>query len=181
MASRTPSRGRSGGRSTQSSSSSQPLIFGGIGLVVVVALVVMMNRKGADAGTTPGANTPAAAKPAAAAPLAAAKTGKNPTRPAPTLTAEMLEQVRSSRKVAEGLYNEGVTARTAGDNATARDKQTQAKAALEKLESMLEAPLRWQEEAQLGGWAQPAEYVSLEKEYGAVMNLTNRIRKGGGT
>ncbi|MEO6597838.1 MAG: hypothetical protein ABIP94_24085 [Planctomycetota bacterium] len=184
MASRTPSRSRSSGRSAKSSSSnSQPLIFGGIGLAVVIALVVMMNRKGPDTGdATPGAkNTPAASKPVAApVPLAGAKAGKNPTRPAPPLTPETLAEIRSSRVLAEGLYNEGVTARNAGDNSKARDKQAQAKDALEKVETLLADSLRWQEEAQMEGWAQPAEYMTLEKEYGAVMKLTKRIRMGGG-
>ena len=40
--------------------------------------------------------------------------------------------------------------------------------------------LLWQEEAQMEGWAQPAEYITLEREYGAAMNLTKKIRMGGG-
>jgi hypothetical protein len=46
---------------------------------------------------------------------------------------------------------------------------------------MIEAPLRWQEKADLGSWAQPAEYVTLENLYGEVSKLEKRVRMGGGT
>jgi hypothetical protein len=146
-----------------------------------------MNRGGGCSTETsngktsaPAASQKPATAPAAPVQLAAAKTGKAPARPAPPLTQQMLDEVRALTKAASVLYNEGVTARTAGDNTTARDKQASAKDTLERLDVMLKAQLLWQEEAQMEEWAQPAEYVTLEREYGAAMNLTKKIRMGGG-
>jgi hypothetical protein len=161
------------------------MIFGGIGLVVVVLIVVMMNQGGSAAAKTDSPPSPADAKqPAAPTPtpvqLAGAKAGKTPARPAPVLTQQTLDEVRALTKAASAFYNEGVQARAAGDNSLARDKQAQAKETLDRLDGMLEAQLLWQEEAQMGGWAMPAEYITLEREYGAAMNLTKKIRMQGG-
>jgi hypothetical protein len=47
-------------------------------------------------------------------------------------------------------------------------------------ESLVDAALRWQEEAQLGEWAQPAEYVTLEQMAGDYSSLLKKVRMGGG-
>jgi hypothetical protein len=164
-----------------------PLVLGGVGLVVVVVVLVMMNSGGGGGGAqqpaappqAPGA-APASQPKAAPVQLAAAKAGKAPARPAPPLTQAMLDQVRSLTASASALYNDGVKARSAGDNAAARERQAAAKDTLDQLQTLLQAPLLWQEEAQMEGWAQPAEYITLEREYGAAMTLTKKIRMGGG-
>lgn len=176
-------------RSSSSGSNSMPMILGGVGVLVVVVVLVMMNS-GSGGKPDPAPET-AQPKPAAAAPagqpaapapveLASAKTGKTPSRPAPTLTQDMLGKVRSLTATAGALFNEGVKLRNGGDNAGARDKQAQAKDTLDQVQSLLKDQLLWQEEAQMEGWAQPAEYITLEREYGATMTLTKKVRMQGG-
>lgn len=189
--SRSSSSRRSGGSSRSSSSSGggnqQVMVLGGIGVAVVVVVLIMMSGgdKGAgkSGGTTP---TPVAAKPdptpkPAATPVASApKAGKTPLKPAPALTAETLQQARDLETKMKGFYNEGSAARTAGDNAKAREKQGLAKGVLGEIDKLLQAQLLWQEEAQMGDWAQPAEYIELEKVYGSIMKLAKMVRMGGG-
>lgn len=184
MASRTPSRGRS--RPSQPKSNHMPMVIGGVGLAVVVVLLVVMNSGG---GTNPTpANTPnPAPKAAAPAPapnpvqLAAAKAGKTPSKPAPALTGEMLQQARALIDAATDSCNQGIKARSAGDNHKARELQSVAKAKLDELKKVLAKPLLWQEEAQFEDWAQPAEYMTLEKLFGEYAKLEKKVRMNGGT
>lgn len=186
------SRGRSGGSSRSSSSSGggnqQVMVLGGIGVAVVVVVLIMMSGGGGKGGASTGGTTPtpvaakpeAAPKPAATPVASAPKAGKTPLKPAPVLTAETLQQVRDLETKMKGFYNEGSAARTAGDNAKAREKQGLAKGVLGEIDKLLQAQLLWQEEAQMGDWAQPAEYIELEKVYGSVMKLAKMVRMGGG-
>lgn len=185
------SRGRSGGSSRSSSSSGggnqQVMVLGGIGVAVVVVVLIMMGGgdkgPGKSGGSTP---TPVAAKPdptpkPAATPVSSsAKAGKTPTKPAPVLTADTLQKARDLETKMKGFYNEGSVARTAGDNAKAREKQALAKGVLEEIDKLLETPLLWQEEAEMGDWAQPAEYIELAKVHGSIMKLAKMVRMGGG-
>lgn len=185
------SRGRSGSRSSGSATNAQPLVLGGIGLVVVIALVVMMNRGGGTKDTTgAGAANAAVAKPAdkpSAAPpktpvkMEAAKAGGAPKRPAPALTEATLQQARELLAKAKGFCNEGITARTAGDNTKARERQSLAKDNIDELKKLVGAQSLWQEEAQMENWAQPAEYMTLEKLLGELGPLEKRVRMNGGT
>lgn len=161
------------------------MILGGIAVVVVIVIVVMMN-KGGGAKASEAPNQPAAAKPATApavapVPLASAKVGKAPGRPAPPLTQETLGKLSELHAKAKVLYNEGSALRTAGDNSKARTKQGEAKNLLDQWLKLVEKPLAWQEEAQMGDWQQPAEYMTLEKLFQPYQTLTNQVRKGGGT
>ncbi|MBX3462573.1 MAG: hypothetical protein KF830_05350 [Planctomycetes bacterium] len=166
-----------------------PLVLVGIGAVVVVVVLVLWNSGGGSAAdgtpTTPAAAnapaTPSAAKPLATAPTGTAKAGKTPERPAPPLTADTLNQAARMLEEAKTLCNDGVQARTAGDNRLARERQSLAKDKIDAIKQLIAAPLTWQEEADLGGWAMPAEYGALEKLYGQISTLENRVRKSGGT
>jgi len=160
------------------------MVLGAIAVVVVVVLIVMMKGGTKDSGGTndkPQTPTPAAPKPAPAAPSSAAKPGKTPAKPAPTLTAETLQQCRDQQAKAQALYNEGSKARTAGDNATARDKMSQAKVIIDQINQTLAVPMLWQEEAQMGDWTQSGEYIDLEKFVTALASLEKMVRMGGGT
>lgn len=187
MASRTPSRGKSRSRQSQSNSNAMPMVLGGVGLAVVVVLLIVMNGGKGDSGAGSGAQantTPPAAKPApAAAPvqLANAKAGKTPGKPAPSLTSDTLQQARTLLDAAKSSCNEGVKARTAGDNSKARELQSAAKAKIDEMQRLLKPALDWQEEAQLDDWAQPAEYVTLERFYVEVAKVEKMIRMNGGT
>lgn len=188
MASRTPSRGKSRSRQSQSNSNAMPMVFGGVGLAVVVVLLIVMNRGSGDSGAGNGAPanaTPApAAKPAPTATpvqLANAKAGKTPGKPAPSLTSDTLQQARTLLEAAKTSCNEGVKARTAGDNSKARELQSAAKTKIDEMQRLLKPALDWQEEAQLDDWAQPAEYVTLERFYVEVAKVEKMIRMNGGT
>lgn len=167
------------------------MVVGGLALLVVVVVVVMMNSGGgasnaADSGSSAKpANTapaaPAVAPKPAAAPTGTAKAGKTPERPAPALTADTLARASQLLEEAKALCNEGIQLRSNGDNQGARTKQTSAKDKIDVIKQMIDAPLRWQEEADLGGWAMPAEYDALAKLYGQLSTVENRVRKGGGT
>ncbi|MCU0864795.1 MAG: hypothetical protein MUC36_13485 [Planctomycetes bacterium] len=167
------------------------MVFVGVGVAIAASLVVVFLATSGkkDTPAEPKPAVPAAAKPTpAAAPsaspaiaLAGARAGKTPEEPAPGLTQDTLTKVRDLLQEAKKLSDEGVKARTAGDNQKARERQSAAKDKIEALQKMIEAPLRWQEKADLGSWAQPAEYVTLENLYGEVSKLEKRVRMGGGT
>ncbi len=171
-----------------------PFLLGGAGVAVVVVLLFAMSRGGsgdADKTASPGAaaktNSPAAAPasapatPPAAAPASAPRAGKTPTKPAPLLTAETLQQAQALLQQAKGLCNEGITARAAGKNEEARGKQSAAKDKIEAIEQMTAKQWDWLSEAELEGWALSAEYATMAKLYDDLLNLKNKVRKGGGT
>jgi hypothetical protein len=114
-------------------------------------------------------------------PSGIAKAGKTPARPAPALTAAILQQTAQLLEEAKVLCNDGIKARTAGDNQAARDKQSAAKDKIDAAKQLITVPLGWQEEADMGGWAMPAEYSALEKLYGQLSSLEKRVRMSGGT
>ncbi len=165
-----------------------PMLIGGAVLLVVIVLLVMMNRPGggenSDKDTPAKAAAPDAGKASTPAPtpvqLGSAKGGKAPVRPAPVLTAETLGKVTQLFNEMKAHYNDGSNARTAGDNAAAREHQAKAVDVLDQIDKLIEAPLLWQEEAEMEGWAQSAEYVQLATTYGKVMKLAKQVRMGGG-
>jgi hypothetical protein len=193
--SRSSSEGRAGS-SSRSRSSREPSapnkipIFLGSGVAIAASLFVVLSRGGnqdTKAGsqtTPPPASTPAktpAPAPSSSLPMAAAKAGKTPTTPPPALTQATLQELESMLAQIKTLRNESVTARQgSGDNQTARAKMSEAYKILEQWQQKVEAPLRWQENAQMEDWAQPGEYVTLEKLYATYQRLNNEVRKGGG-
>ena len=190
MASRTSSQGRRGGRS-QPSSSPLPIVIGIAGAALIgVLLIANLGGSGGgaddgDAATPPAGSPPAAQQPQApSAPkiqIGSAKAGKTPARPAPPLPEATLQRGAELLAEAKALSNEGVKARAAGDNQRAREQQSLAKDKIDEILKMLEAPALWQEEADMNDWAQPAEYVALQRLYGEISTLRNRVRKSGGT
>lgn len=162
-------------------------LFVGIGVVLAAGAVFVLSRGGNDAkagAQKPPSATPAKApEPAPKAPiqLAGAKAGKTPSTPAPALTQATLQELEAMLLQVKTLRNDSVTARQgSGDNQTARAKMSEAYKILEQWHQKVEAPLRWQESAQLENWAQPAEYVTLEQMYTSYQKLNNEVRKGGG-
>ncbi|MEY4673234.1 MAG: hypothetical protein RL148_1018 [Planctomycetota bacterium] len=190
MASRSSggSRPRSRASSSSSSSSSSQTLLLVVGAVAVVGLLLVMSGGGGKKPAVPanqGTSTPAAAPAAAPAPVVSlpagsAKAGKTPGRPAPALTQETLGKLAQLEAQATVLFNESVTLRNGGDNMKAREAAGRAKDVLEQWNQLVEPNLLWQEEAQLGDWAQPAEYTQLEKLFGAYQTLNNKVRKQGG-
>lgn len=164
-----------------------PLVLGGVGLLVVIVLVVMMNRgvdKPADTPKTPpvveapkAPHVPAASS----VKVGAAKAGKTPAKPAPALTPEMLSKAAGLLDAGKALCNDGVKARSAGDNQGAREKQSAAKDKIDAAKQSLQAQALWQEEADLGDWAQPAEYSALGALWNELSALEKKVRMNGGT
>lgn len=151
----------------------------------LLGAAILFSACGAERTTTvapPAPAKPTASSPAPQAPAvsSSAKAGKTPAKPAPALSADTLAQVVTLYNQMGTHFNAGVTARTAGDNATAREHQGKAVDVLQQIDKLLEAPLLWQEEAEMEGWAQPAEYVQMAKEYGKVMGLAKKVRMSGG-
>lgn len=170
-------------------SNPMPLILGGVGLLVVVILLVVMSQSGKKPATTPTSTPTPAAQPKAphqSAPTqvaaGAAKAGKTPDKPAPALTPETMQKAAQLLDAAKALFSEGVKLRTgAGDNTGARAKQSEAKDKIDEIKTLLAAPLRWQEDADLEGWAMPAIYSSLGSLYNEVSSLEKKVRMNGGT
>jgi hypothetical protein len=164
------------------------LLLGGVGLVVVIVLVVVMgggkkDGGGASTSTATPAPAPVAAPASAPAPVSSSssKAGKTPAKPAPALGADTLQKSRDLLAEAKTLSDEGVRARNAGDNQLARQKQSAASDKAEAIKAMTATQWAWLEEAELEGWSMSGEYVDLAKLYTDLLNLENRIRKGGGT
>lgn len=196
MAQRSPSRsGRSSRSASPSSSNATAMLFGGIAVAVVAVLLVVMSRGGDDAATGTGGTTSGAApgsrSPAPPANLTpapqpgatsfAAKAGKPPGRPAPPLDAATLDQCRKLLAEAKAISDEGVKLRMAGDNEQARARQSVASDKIEEVKRLTATAWLWQEEAELGEWALPAEYVNLAQLYDRLGPLENQVRRGGAT
>ncbi|MCA8953461.1 MAG: hypothetical protein KDE27_28370 [Planctomycetes bacterium] len=162
------------------------IMIGAAAVAIVVVIFLIMPGGGDDSGKTSGGDskpavadksTPLQAQPASAG---TAKTGKTPARPAPPLSQETLTKLDELLAAAKVHYNAGVTARNAGNNAEARAEQAKAKEQLDQWEQLVEAQLRWQEEAEMEEWAQPAEYDLLTRRYPQFSKLQKSVRMGGG-
>lgn len=164
------------------------VMVGAAAIAIVVVLVIMMRGTGAGAedGDAPAdarpavseGSTPLVAQPASTG--GSAKAGKTPSRPAPALSHETLDQLDEILGRAKTHYNAGVMARNAGNNREARAEQAKAKAALDEWENLVSEQLRWQEEAEMEDWAQPAEYDILTRKYPSFSKLQKSVRMGGG-
>ena len=163
------------------------MILGAVGaLVLIVGLIAM---SGSEDEQEPAADrqteqrqpaAPTRSTPSTPLQQGAARAGKTPDRPAPTLTTEMLQRANALVDEAKALNNDGTRLRNTGDNRGARAKQSEAKRKIDAALAVIEAPSAWQEEADLEGWAMPAEYVTLERLFGRIAKLQKRIRMGGG-
>ena len=162
----------------------------GGGAIAIVILLVLMTGGGGDDADASGKqdtgsdnasqSTNAPARPARTPASGTARSGKTPDRPAPALSHETLDKIDNLLDEAKAFYNEGVKARNAGEHMKARDAQSKAKAKLDEWEELVEPQLRWQEEAEMEDWAQPAEYDLLTRRYPAFSKLQKMVRMGGG-
>ncbi|MCR9244504.1 MAG: hypothetical protein NXI31_05690 [bacterium] len=158
--------------------------------VAIVVLVLLLSGGGSDdddnggSGDQNGAAAPAAApeqpKRTPSVGTGNARAGKTPERPAPALSHETLNKLDELLAEAKTFYNEGVKARNDGQNTKAREAQAKAKQKLDAWEKLVEAQLEWQEEAEMGDWAQPAEYDLLTRRYPKFSKLQKSVRMGGG-
>jgi len=186
MASRTPSRRRAGGRSSSSQNSNQmPMILGGLGVVVLIIILVMANKGGGEEENDSDSqltNQPAKqSKPAKTnLRMSEAVGGKTPDRPAPLLTQETLTKITELLAEAKAISNEGIKLTKSGSNPEGAAKQSEAKVKIDQLKAMIEEQSLWQEEADMGDWAQPAEYITLARIYATISRTQKTIRMNGG-
>ena len=162
-----------------------PMIVGGVTALGLLLAIVVFSRSSDGSGepdSTPQPTRQQTSPATSGTPvrLGSNRAGKTPDRPAPTLTMEMLQRANAFVDEAKALNNEGTRLRNDGDNRAARAKQSEAKQKIDAAIAVIEAPSAWQEEADLEGWAMPAEYVSLENLFARIAKLQKRIRMGGG-
>jgi len=161
------------------------LLVGGSAVVVVVLLVILSTRgDGATNDAGPGREVPATA-PARSTPPAVsigrARSGKPPAKPPPELTVDTLREFQTVLDEAKELINEGKKARTGrGENKVARAAMARVTKLLRQWEQKIAGPLRWQEDAEMEDWAQPAEYVRLEQMFVKFAKYKKEARMGGG-
>ncbi len=166
-------------------------MVGGGAIAIVILLVLMTGGGGenADASGKTGSgsqnadssqNAKSPARPARTPASGTAKAGKTPDRPAPALSHDTLDKLDDLLAEAKTFYNEGVRARNATEHQKAREAQSKAKAKLDAWEKLVEPQLRWQEEAEMEDWAQPAEYDLLTRRYPTFSKLQKMVRMGGG-
>ncbi len=189
MASRTPTRRRAGGRSSsrRQQNNQMPMIIGGAGLLVLILILVMFNSRGGggDADDT-GANAPAKQpanqpeKPRSNVAVSGGLPGKSPDRPAPTLTQDTLNKMSDLLAEAKSISNSGFALLKEGKNIEARTRQSEAKVKIDEIKALIEEPTLWYEEADMGDWSIPAEYVAMNKLYGKLSTLLKTIRMQGG-
>jgi hypothetical protein len=162
------------------------MILGGLGVVALVIFLLTSGGGGGGGGEDesndqsnrqpPQQSQP----PTPSANMSSAQGGKAPGRPAPPLSQETLSKVRQLLAEAKTMSDDGIRLRKSGDNKGCRAKQSAAKVKIDQIKSMIETQSLWQEEAEMGDWAQPAEYVTLARIYVKIGTTEKTIRMQGG-
>lgn len=158
-----------------------PMIIGGVGVLVLIVILVMVNSGGDDKNDT-GGNAPAKQpeKPRGSVPLPGASAGNTPDRPAPPLTQDTLDKMAKLLAEAKAISNSGFALLKDGKNMEARTKQSEAKVKIDQIKALIEEPSLWYEEADMGEWSIPAEYVAMNRLYSKMSTLQKTIRMQGG-
>jgi len=162
------------------------MILGGVGVLVLIMLIVMANGGGDDddeGGNTDNQSNQPAKQPEAPAPkvqLGSAKAGKTPDRPAPALSQELLSKITGLYREAKAVSDEGIKLTKAGEREQGVAKQNEAKVKIDAIKAMIDDQLLWQEEADMGDWAQPPEYATLTNIYAKISRTQKSIRMNGG-
>lgn len=162
--------------------------IGGAVVLAFIGVLVAMNMKGdgqANASTkdAPKKSQPAETKTPAkkmAVPSAtteADKPGKSPDRAAPAIPASVWTETAALFQTAKDKWNEGQTARKAGEVQHYKDAVNEAWQAMEQLSAKIEPYASWFEEADMGGWAMPGDYVRLQKRFNVWDRHSAKIQK----
>jgi len=102
--------------------------------------------------------------------------GSTPDEPAPALTSADLAAFQTKVNEAKDLLNEAENARRKDDHDTFKAKGKQAQEALEAAKEIVAEQLEWHSEADMNGWAMPAEYVTLENYFAAYSKHRKKAR-----
>lgn len=153
-----------------------------VGVVVVLAVVVIyfvfMSGPSAPAADQPG-EPPAPVRseePRRVTP-SRASAGTPPDRPAPAIPALVWDDADDLYRRAADLWNEGQDARRAGNTAEYQAAVLDSWGVLKELYSGIEPYTDWFEEADLEGWAMPADYDRLQQQLGVWDSLRTKVRK----
>ncbi|MGK0154125.1 MAG: hypothetical protein ACI9SE_001076 [Neolewinella sp.] len=185
MASRTPTRRRAGGRSSSRSkqNNQMPMIIGGGGLLVLILILVMVNSGGGGDETNDAGGTAPAKQPEqlpSNVPVSSGSAGKTPDRAAPLLTQATLGKMQDLLIEATAISDAGMKMLGKGENMASRRKQSEAKVKVDQIKDLIEEQSGWFEEADMGGWSIPSEYVTMNNIYAKLSKLEKRIRMQGG-
>ncbi len=190
---------RASARASSSASSSNQGLFIGIGVVAVIAVIAvfMLGGGGNSGGEGGGGGAAAAGTPSngatggsssastpdpvpssdATLPAAEAKPGKTPTKPAPAITQAALDEANLHYRNAVDLWNKGSKARDAGDSTVYTDSLKEAFDEMEALRDALRSQTDWLDEADLEGWAIPADYEGLRRLLGPWDKHYQKVKK----
>ncbi len=164
------------------------MILGGLGVAVLIVIIIMANRGGDDEEVNPdNQSTKQPGKQPAKQPepktnlkMSEGVAGKTPGRPAPPLTQATLTKITELLAEAKAISNEGIKLTKSGNNPEGSAKQSEAKVKIDQLKALIEEQSLWQEEADMGDWAQPAEYITLARIYATISRTQKTIRMNGG-
>lgn len=160
------------------------MILAGAIIVLVAAYVGFNSGGGGD--PTPPAEQPKAAQPAAKqeAPkpkpvveAGSAKAGKPPKRPAPAIDERVYEKTDAWYDQARKLFEDGQKLRDKGDSNAFQKKMHEAWDIMEQIPPALDSYTTWEEEANMGNWAVPAEYDALRKRLARYDELRMKLKR----
>lgn len=164
-----------------------PMIIGGVGLLVLIIILVMVNSGGGgDETNDAGGNTPPQQpatqleQPRSNVPMSSGSAGKTPDRAAPLLTQATLGKMQNLLIEATAISDAGMKMLGKGENMASRRKQSEAKVKVDQIKDLIEEQSGWFEEADMGGWSIPSEYVTMNNIYAKLSKLEKRIRMQGG-
>lgn len=190
--SRTSSAPASGRRTARSSG---PPVGVGIAIGAVVVVVVIgfvLFGGGEPSSAASGTNAPAApksestpptasapARPASAglAPSTEGRAGKTPGTPAPPIAEATFQRTEELYAKATAAWDAGQRARSAGKTDEFDTHVQESRGHLEALFDVLRPYTTWYEEADLEGWALPADYVTLQRYLNRYDPLRVKLKK----
>jgi hypothetical protein len=158
------------------------VLIGSLALAAVVVLLVFVMNGGSsaaqsstDEGSTSLTVTPAAA-PTPSKPPAASE-GSVPGRPAPAIPGSVWTEADELYDRAAAQWNEAQADRRAGRTGDYQGALLASWDEFEKLRALIEPYTAWFEEADLEGWAMPADYDRLHRRLEVWDALRAKVRK----
>jgi hypothetical protein len=100
-----------------------------------------------------------------------------PDRPAPSISASRLEDAERHYLAAREKANDAKRATSQGERVAANEAARAAWDEMEKLEASLREFTGWLEEATLGDWAIPGDYIELQQRLQRYDALKVHIKK----
>ena len=179
--SRMPSRRTAGSRRRPAPPPSFPttpvVLVGGVLVVVVLLFVISSGSGEVQAGGGAAPAQPVASRPDPDPEPGNARAGKTPQTPAPAISAEAWAQADAQYDKAKELWTQAQLARNKGESKQYADTLRVAWTELEKLREVMSPYTDWFEQADLEGWAMPAEYDRLQQRLNQWDPLRQKVHK----